>query len=48
MWVPERKQQHANLFEGELAPRLAALRVELGYHGIQLIDGGGIRHERPV
>ena len=44
MGIAEGGKQNANLFERELAARLAGALVELGNHGIELIDGGGVGH----
>ena len=44
MRVAEGGEQDANLSEREFAPGLAGALVELGNHGVELIDGSGVGH----
>jgi hypothetical protein len=46
MRVAEGGKQGAELVEREFSPRLARARVQLRRHGVELIDGGGVGHER--
>jgi len=43
--IAKSRKERADLVEGELATGLAGVRGELGRHGAELIDSGGVRHE---
>ena len=42
--IAQRRQQHADLVEREFPPRLAGRRIQLGRHGVQLVDGRRVGH----
>jgi hypothetical protein len=44
MRVAEGGEEGAELVEREFAARLTGAGVEFRHHGVELIDGGGIRH----